>query len=299
MTLGEREILGLAYLSFEVSDLAAWDRLLVETIGLERGKDAPDGALTYRLDENAARFFLKEGRADDLVALGFEVASDEALSRLLARLELANVRSKVLPGAPRFAETRMEILEPGGLPIELIAGADRLDPPKLPLVPGGFKTGDFGLGHIALRARSLEESRRFFEELLGFGLSDRIECELLGGYHVDIAFLHANRRHHTVALGEGLPKAIDHFMLETRTLEDLGRIYDRAFDHGVRVTKTLGQHPNDRMLGFYALTPSGIQFEIGHGGVEIDERRWEPSLYHEVSIFGHRSPRSYRDVHSR
>lgn len=287
----------LSYLVFEVSDLAAWDALLTRTIGLARGEDAPDGALTYRLDEQRARIFLKEGDADDLIAIGLELRDEESLSTLLARLELANVPSRDLAQEERFVKLRTEIIEPGGLPIELVVGPETMSAPELPLVPGGFKTGELGLGHIALRARSLKASQQFFERLLGFGLSDRIECELRGGYQVDIAFLHVNRRHHTVALGERLPKRIDHFMLETQTLEDLGSLYDRVFDHGVHVVKTLGQHPNDRMLSFYALTPSGIQFEIGHGGVVLEEGRAEPSVYREVSVFGHRSPRTYRDVH--
>jgi hypothetical protein len=86
-------------------------------------------------------------------------------------------------------------------------------------------------------------------------------------------------------------------MVETKNLDDLGSVYDRAFDHGTRVTRTLGRHPNDRMLSFYGLTPSGFQFECGYGGREIDDATWVPETYDRISLWGHRRPGSMKDDH--
>ena len=50
-------------------------------------------------------------------------------------------------------------------------------------------------------------------------------------------------------------------------MDDVGLAFDRALRGGVRITQTLGRHPNDRMFSFYAKTPSGFHFELGWGAV--------------------------------
>ncbi|MBW2629906.1 MAG: glyoxalase, partial [Deltaproteobacteria bacterium] len=69
----------LGYFLFEVSDLGAWDHFLTKVIGAERGKALGEGLVPYRTDERAARILLRQGPADDLIALGFEVPSAQAL----------------------------------------------------------------------------------------------------------------------------------------------------------------------------------------------------------------------------
>ncbi|MBW2191315.1 MAG: biphenyl 2,3-dioxygenase, partial [Deltaproteobacteria bacterium] len=69
----------LGYFLFEVSDLDAWDRFLTKVIGAQRGEALGEGLVPYRTDDRAARILLRQGPADDLVALGFEVPSEQVL----------------------------------------------------------------------------------------------------------------------------------------------------------------------------------------------------------------------------
>ncbi len=154
----------------------------------------------------------------------------------------------------------------------------------------GFVTGEQGVGHLALRANNIAETRSYFEQVLSFGLSDHIRCTLPGDFKVDITFLHVNPRHHTVALGSGLPKHLHHFMLQMGSLDDVGAALDRAFANDVRVVQGLGRHPNDQMVTFYCVTPSGFECEIGWGGRTVDDSTWEPTTYNRISDWGHQSP---------
>lgn len=299
--MSKDDVLGLAYMVFEASDPAAWRKLMCEVIGATEGRTFGDGTTAYRLDERQARIFVVPGPADDLVALGFEAKNKNAMWDVAMRARDAG--SFVEEGMADEAQRRMvdglvKFDEPAGLSIEVFYGpAIAADPLDRARCEQGFVTGDQGLGHIALRAEDVEESRRFFESVLGFRLSDHIRCTLRGGFKVDITFLHVNKRHHTIALGTGLPKHLNHFMLQTKGLDDLGRIYDRAFDLGMQVTQTLGRHPNDRMLTFYVKTPSGFEVECGYGGVEIDDESWVPTTYDRISIWGHRRPGSNKNLH--
>lgn len=297
-----KDVIGLGYLVFEVSDEAAWRRLLVDVIGCTEGEVLPGGARAYRLDERAARILVQPGPADDLVALGFEATSREAMwdVAMRARDALAFVEEGLDADAAARAVTGLvRFDEPGELMVEVFHGPRIAEAPlDRARTRGGFVTGAQGLGHVALRARDVAASRAFFETVLGFSLSDHIRCELARAFQVDITFLHVNARHHTIALGTGLPKHLHHFMLEVATLEDLGRVYDRCFDAGVRVVQSLGQHPNDRMMSFYAKTPSGFEVEIGHGGRVIDDATWVPTTYDRISLWGHRSPTAMKDLHA-
>ncbi len=163
------------------------------------------------------------------------------------------------------------------------------EPFRSPVVPAGFVAGELGLGHVVIAARNQEETRAFYCDLLGFRVSDRIVADI-HGYHADMLFLHTNRRHHSVAFGERQEKNVHHFMLEVRSMDDVGLAMDRALRAGARIVHTLGRHPNDRMFSFYARTPSGFHFEVGWGGREVDDATWEPAIHDRVSEWGHHPP---------
>jgi hypothetical protein len=110
------------------------------------------------------------------------------------------------------------------------------------------------------------------------------------GYHADILFFHANPRHHSLALGGADRKRIHHFMLEARTMDEVGLALDRTLKAGLRIMHTLGRHPNDRMFSFYARTPSGFNFEFGWGARDVDDATWQPTTHHRISEWGHHPP---------
>jgi len=159
-------------------------------------------------------------------------------------------------------------------------------------VASGFVTGDEGLGHAVISAADIEATDRFYRGSLGMRLTDRVENEIAPGTRLEIRFLHANARHHSIAFASlPMPKRIHHFMVQANEMNEVGHAYDRALDAGVPIASTLGQHPNDQMFSFYALTPSGFQVEFGWGGVRVDEATWDAqAVYDHVSSWGHRPP---------
>ena len=57
--------------------------------------------------------------------------------------------------------------------------------------------------------------------------------------------------------------------------------------HKVKLTATLGQHTNDKMVSFYMKTPSGFDLEYGYCDYTPD---WNSHAVHEftkVSLWGH------------
>jgi 2,3-dihydroxybiphenyl 1,2-dioxygenase len=276
----------LGQLVFEVAELAAWEAFAVDVLGLELGERLEGGGFTLRMDERARRFTVVPGPADDLAAV---VLESHDLDALVARLRGAGIAVEEGDGAPRTVSRLFRLRDPSGVPLELTsAGARGARPAR-----GGFVAGDLGLGHVVLSADDREASRRFYEGLLGFRLSDRIVADVYG-HQADLLFFHCNPRHHTLALGDRLPKRLHHFMVEADTLDAVGLAFDRALRAGARIMHTIGRHPNDRMVSFYATTPSGFQFEYGWGARLVDDATWTPAEHHVISEWGHHPPQLLR-----
>ena len=281
----------LAYLIIESDQLEQWEAFGSQVLGAEVARRA-DGSVRMRIDQHAQRFVVQPGASEDLFAAGFTVANDRALAGLetdlrgrgidVQRGTAAELRDRGVAGLIWFRD-------PEGLRIEAVVDpAISCTPPRLPLVPGGFVTGDQGCGHIAISAMDLAACEAFYRETLGFTLSDHIE-QSIQGMPVRVAFFHINPRHHTLGIaGVPAPKRLHHFMVQVTDLDAVGRALDRANAAGTPIALGLGKHPNDQMVSFYATTPSGFAVEIGMGAREIrDEQSWQVRTYDALSEWGH------------
>ncbi len=109
------------------------------------------------------------------------------------------------------------------------------------------------------------------------------------GPSLPIHFMHCqNSRHHSLAIA-AMPSAAGciHMMFEVPDMPEVGRAYDRMLAHKVKLTATLGQHTNDKMISFYMKTPSGFDLEYGYCDYTPD---WNSHAVHEftkVSLWGH------------
>jgi 3-methylcatechol 2,3-dioxygenase len=281
----------LGYIGIAASDLGAWESFARDVCGF--GVEAVDGTLVCRLDERARRIVVVPEGGDDLAFAGFEVDTDAELDQRVAGLRNAGVAvsagsdaEAALRGVTRF----FRFTDPNGAPFELAVGARAAGVAfSSPLVPNGFVTGDGGLGHIVLATTERPASERFCVDFLGAALSDHI-TDQAGPLRITVGFLHLNPRHHSIAyagLPMVLPKRLNHFMVEAASLEDVGLAYDRARAAGVPISRTLGQHPNDRMVSFYCRTPCGFDLEFGWGGLRIEAAPWTPGRYERFSTWGH------------
>ena len=249
--------------------------------------------MRLRCDNRAQRIVVTRGEANDVTVFGWEVDDGAALDALVARVRAAGV--DVEAGTDDEARARrvahlVKLRDPAGHPLEVVCGPERATTPfRSKHVVSSFVTGAQGLGHVVVSATDPDRSKRFYTEVLGFRLSDRIAGEIYG-HAFDITFLHGGPRHHAVAIGAQERKRIHHFMLEYASMDDVGLAFDRAWRGGVRITQTLGRHPNDRMFSFYAKTPAGFHFELGWGARTVDDATWKPTTYDHISEWGHHPP---------
>ncbi len=96
--------------------------------------------------------------------------------------------------------------------------------------------------------------------------------------------LHVNERHHSVAIAavNRLPinpirTRIQHLNIQVAELDDMTASYQRVKQLGFNMALAVGQHTNDKELSYYAMTPSGFEWEVGWNPIVVDEKTWEPT----------------------
>jgi 2,3-dihydroxybiphenyl 1,2-dioxygenase len=283
----------LGYLGLQVKDQNAWGVFATHVLGVMPAEPAA-GAARFRLDEEAWRVALETGEADDVAYLGFEVAGAAELDAVARRLAEGGVA--VGNGDPALLAERgvfglVTCQDPDGLPVEIYYGATlRTETPfASPAGVAGFVTGGQGLGHVVLSTSDIAAARHFYQDLLGFRLSDTIRMRTGANASFEMEFYHCNPRHHTLALlPVPTPKRLHHFMLQVPTLDAVGFALERAQKAGTPIAQTLGRHTNDQMVSFYARTPSGFEVEFGFGALEVDDATWRVTRHDKPSSWGHK-----------
>ncbi len=283
----------LGYLGLGVSDVNEWERFATQILGLQANGRDESGALFLRMDEYHHRFIVHPKGNDDLAYIGWEVAHEHALHAITEQLKASGVT--VTPGTPEEAEARrvvglIKFDDLNGIASEVFYGPliTFENAFKSPRAISGFETGELGLGHIVITVNDLDESLQFYRDVLGMRISDYVQFELMPGVKPKMVFLHCNPRHHTLALlAAPLPKRLMHFLLQVKSLDDVGSTYYFCREQGVPIAGSLGRHTNDHMFSFYLRSPSGFEVEYGWGARVVDDATWQVQRHEAPSMWGH------------
>lgn len=283
----------MGYVLVESGRLQQWQRFVGEGLGMH-AEGAAD-ALVCRLDEHARRIIVVEGPAEDVAALGYQLDDDATLQAVLQRLRerAVAVREGDPAGAAlRGVERYWRVIGPKGIPLELftrpILGGEPLD-----MLASGFCTGASGMGHVAITSRRPDAMVAFWQQIFDARISDRIADRVLG-LSMDFTFMRLNERHHSVAVActrgiklDPVRTRIHHLNIQPAQLEDLSAAYVRCRKMGFRIANNVGQHPNDREISFYVVSPSGFYLEYGWAPITVDESSWVEALHQGISVWGH------------
>jgi len=279
----------LGYMGITSEHLHAWQDFCCGFLGL-MNVSGDDDALRFKMDDQAWRIAIEPGDKEDLSYVGFDVRNGNDLATICHQLTTLGyqVEADQNLAASRGVAVLMKTTDPDGLQVELYYGATENSEQVFVSPEGvsGFVTGDQGFGHIVLYTGNETEKYQFYTEGLGFMLTDTI---LMGG-QLMLTFLHCNPRHHTLALvSNPAGNHLNHFMLQTASLDDVGFAFDRAHNLELTLSTTLGCHTNDKMVSFYTQTPSGFDVEYGYGARIVDEN-WSVAHHNAASTWGHKRP---------
>ncbi|WP_125079848.1 VOC family protein [Mycobacterium sp. P7213] len=285
----------LGYVAIETARFADWRRFGRDAIGMHVDDALPD-VMRFRLDDNACRFLLRRGPAEDVTALGWQLDDHSSFDEVAARVALHGVpmvEGTAEEAALRGVERLARFPGPNGLVQEIFTRPGIADVPLEAAVRGGFVTGEGGIGHVAITTKRPQQMRGYYATVFDARLSDFID-ETISGVKVKIRFLRVNQRHHSVAIAAAnrLPinpirTRVQHVNIQVAELDDMAASYQRVKQLGFDMALGVGQHTNDRELSYYAMTPSGFEWEVGWNPLIVDETTWAPTTYQGISIWGH------------
>ena len=278
------EVRALGYLVLETRQLDSWAAFGEEILGLVAERSGSEPAIRLRMDDRWARLMVRSGSSERIAAYGWEVGDAFALEALADRLRHEGYQAD--EGSAEQAEERrvqglVRCTDPAGNALEFFHNQLRVCELFHPAPHvSGFVTGELGMGHVVTAVDRIDEALDFYTRILGFRITDQLGRKLF--------FLRCNRRHHSLALADlGGENRVLHIMLETATLDDVGRVFDACLDRHLGMS-TIGVHVNDLVTSFYVTNPSGYEIEYGWNGRLVDDRTWIPTTIDRPSLWGHR-----------
>jgi 2,3-dihydroxybiphenyl 1,2-dioxygenase len=279
------ELQSLGYVGIRARNVEDWAAFGTRFLGMQL-VDRSRSTLTFRMDDRRQRVVVHADGGDGAAFFGWDVSDARALDVLAARLEAAGVRVQRMPNAVADERRVKELIrfnDPVGNVLEAFYGAEiATDPFRPGRAISGFRTGPLGMGHVVMNVERVDQVLPFYQDLLGFRLSD-YTLRPFKAY-----FLHVNPRHHSFAVIETGTNSVHHMMVELFMLDDVGQAYDLALGDEGRIATTFGRHSNDFMTSFYAHTPSGFFVEYGWGGRSIDPATHAPvEMTCGPSLWGH------------
>ena len=219
--------------------------------------------------QNDSRFFagtgsdpyilaLLPGATLGLAAMTFRCASEDAMEAVVARAEKAGCArlDGPDPSSRPGGGTMVDLKGPNGCLIRLIHG-DQMrdqDPPQIDRAER--------LSHVNLNTTDVDGLSHFFEEVLGFRLTDRSKL---------MAFLRCNADHHAVVLAEAGGEGLNHIAFLLPALEGVLFASGRMRDHGHEIGWGVGRHGPGNNVFAYFIDPEGYVVEHTADVLQVDD----------------------------
>ena len=203
----------------------------------------------------------------DMIGLG--VADAATVDRLASEFIAANVTIDREPGAldTPGGGYGFRFFDPDGKLVEL--SADVRPGPSRALEPG--EAIPQGLSHFVLNSPDVPATKAFYEQRLGFELSD-----WLGDF---MCFLRVGPLHHVLAISAAPHSSLNHVAFEMRGLEEYLRGTGKLIRAGTRPVWGPGRHGPGNNTFSYFVDPNGFVSEYTSELQVIDETDWKPEVW--------------------
>ena len=259
----------LRHVTFASPDLEAQLDYYRSIIGLAViGRD--DRRVILGTDSDELTLILEYGAASRLTAIAYEVApglDPSELQKSLASLNInSEVRSDTAPGIPKT----LVFNDPDGIQIELFSRWDFCKPVE-PI--RGLAVAK--LGHVALYTPDPERAAKFFERVLGFRVSDRIE--------ENFVFLRCGPEHHAMNFARGTEARIHHLAFELRDASHMHQACDLLGRNRVQILWGPVRHGPGHNVAVYHYDPDRHLIELYYSmDLMLDEELgyFEPRPWH-------------------
>jgi catechol-2,3-dioxygenase len=255
--MSEFPIVELCSVDIAIPDLILAERFYTTVWGLEVAARQDDKVYLRATGRDPHVLVLHPGPAAAVLSVTFRTSSLDDLPRLSAAVSAAGgtvvcaIATVLEPGGG----TAVTVETPQGYVLRFIHGdaANAAGGPR--------KDFPHRLSHVNLNCVDVAATRRFFEEALGFKLTDRSKA---------MAFLRCNNDHHAVVLADSGVNGLNHIAFMMPDLESVMRGAGRMIDHGYPIGWGVGRHGPGNNIFAYFVDPFGLVVEYTAEVLQVD-----------------------------
>ena len=259
----------LNFVAHAVPDLAAERKFYGDVWGLTEVGDE-DGKVYFAAEGSTHPFVIRLRQDDDKKTdlIGYSAASRADVDAIFAQALAAGAKpiSEPGPASEPGGGYAARFFDPDGRALEVICDTSKR-------VARTLNVGEsipVGISHVVLHSPDHKALMKFYEDALGFKLTDWI-----GEFMV---FLRCNPAHHRLAIMPGKP-ALNHVAFDVSSVDEMMRGLGRLTKQGVELSWGPGRHTAGNNTFTYYLTPNGNAVEYTSDLENVDEATWEPKTY--------------------
>lgn len=249
-------ISGLRSVEMTVPDLAAAEAFYTAIWGLSVA-DRSDDMLWLRAG-GTDPYVLRLGQgAASAVSVTFRAAEDTDMAVLRDRMIAAGgVAERGIAALPDHGGgTGFAVRDAAGRLYRIVQG-------DAPAAPGTGDSRPGRLAHVNINTADIDRDIRFFEEGMGFRLTD---------LSAKMGFLRTNADHHVVVLAKAPVETLNHIAFNHDGWEDVMKASGRMCDAGHPIGWGPGRHgPGDNVFAYF-VDPFGIVIEHTAEVLEVDD----------------------------
>ena len=254
----EFSIVEISSVDIAVPDLALAERFYTAAWGLEVSTRQDDKVYLRATGRDPHVLVLHRSAAAAVLSVTFRTASLDDLRRLAAVVTAAGGSQlrATAPAEDPAGGMAVTVETPEGYVLRFLHG-DAVNATGEPR-----KDLPLRLSHVNLNCADIDGTKRFFEQVLGFKLSDRSRA---------MAFLRCNDDHHAVVLADSGVNGLNHIAFMMPDLESVMRGAGRMIDHGYPIGWGVGRHGPGNNIFAYFVDPFGIVIEYTAEVLQVDD----------------------------
>jgi catechol 2,3-dioxygenase len=247
----------LRSIAIGVTDLDAAERFYNDTWRLETVARTLDAVYLRGSGSFHHILALHRSSQPDVRSVTFSVADESDLDAIAARADGAG--GKVLAPKHRVEEPgggiAVTIRDPQGRILRFVHRDERLDAQAHGDAPSRIT-------HVVFNSADVAVAQRFFEQALGFQLSDRTKI---------MAFMRCNSDHHSIALADSDANTLNHIAFVMPDLDAVMRGAGRMSDAGWPIEWGVGRHGPGNNVFSYFVGPDDFVIEYTADVLQVDD----------------------------
>jgi catechol 2,3-dioxygenase len=256
--VGDFPVIAIRSVDLGVPDIVGVEAFYTGTWGLEVA--ARQGAAVYLRATGPDHHVvaLRPHTRAEILSVCFRVGAEETLERIASAVasEGGRVIDPVEANGDPDGGTALRVESPEGYILRFHYG-DALH--EKADVRNSYP---FRLSHVNLNCADIEATSRFFQNVLGFKLTDRSKA---------MAFLSCNEDHHAVVLADSGVNGLNHVAFMMPDLESVMRGSGRMIDHGFPIGWGPGRHgPGDNVFAYF-VDPFGFVVEYTAEVLQVND----------------------------